>query len=296
MNLDGEPIWSPIKENDLKFAVNTNWDLFQYAPTNTLYLRNNDSWLKATDVKGPWSPAGKLPASFAKLPAEENWKDVKANLPGKAIAATAVPKVFVSLQPAELILLTGRAGISSRAGDRAAMGEQHRKRRVPDGHDGSGVLPGRRPVVHGGRLHRAVDVRDADLARRLQEDSDRARALARARVCPGTDQAIEAVLLAEIPQTARVNKKELKAPDVAFQGDPKFTPIEKTTVERAVNTDKDVFKIGDLYYMCYQGVWFVGKGAVRPLGGRRLGAGADLSDPRQLAGLSRHLRHDRGRQ
>ncbi len=30
MNLDGEPIWSPIKENDLKFAVNTNWDLFQY--------------------------------------------------------------------------------------------------------------------------------------------------------------------------------------------------------------------------------------------------------------------------
>ena len=29
MNLDGEPIWSPIKENDLKFAVNTNWDLFQ---------------------------------------------------------------------------------------------------------------------------------------------------------------------------------------------------------------------------------------------------------------------------
>jgi hypothetical protein len=22
--VDGEPIWSPIKENDLKFAVNTN--------------------------------------------------------------------------------------------------------------------------------------------------------------------------------------------------------------------------------------------------------------------------------
>ena len=43
VNLDGEPIWSPIKENDLKFAVNTNWDLFQHGPTNTLYLRNNAS-------------------------------------------------------------------------------------------------------------------------------------------------------------------------------------------------------------------------------------------------------------
>ena len=58
VNLDGEPIWSPIKENDLKYAVNTNWDLFQYVPTNTLYLRNDGSWLKATDVKGPWTPAG----------------------------------------------------------------------------------------------------------------------------------------------------------------------------------------------------------------------------------------------
>ncbi len=54
------------------------------ARRSTFYLRNNDTWLKATDVKGPWTPAGKLPGSFTKLPAEENWKDVKANLPGKA--------------------------------------------------------------------------------------------------------------------------------------------------------------------------------------------------------------------
>ena len=31
VSFDGEPIWSPIKDNDLKFAVNTNWDFFQYA-------------------------------------------------------------------------------------------------------------------------------------------------------------------------------------------------------------------------------------------------------------------------
>jgi hypothetical protein len=70
-------------------------------------------------------------------------------------------------------------------------------------------------------------------------EHDRSRVLASV---PGTDQAIEAVLVAQVPQTARVNKKELKAPDVAFQGDPQFTPIEQTKVERAFNTDKDVFK------------------------------------------------------
>jgi len=78
VGFDGEPIWSPIKDlNDLKFAVNTNWDLFQYAPTNTLYLRNDASWLKASAVTGPWTPAGKLPESFKQLPAtDDNWKDV----------------------------------------------------------------------------------------------------------------------------------------------------------------------------------------------------------------------------
>ena len=43
VNIDGEPIWSPIKENDLKFAVNTNWDLFQHEPTKTFYLRNEQT-------------------------------------------------------------------------------------------------------------------------------------------------------------------------------------------------------------------------------------------------------------
>ncbi len=81
---------------------------------------------------------------------------------------------------------------------------------------------------------------------------------------PGTQQATEAVLLAQVPQTARVNKKELKAPEVAYQGEPKFEPIEKTTVARAVNTDKDIIKVGDLYYMCFQGVWFMSKSATGP--------------------------------
>ena len=31
-----------------------------------------------------------------------------------------------------------------------------------------------------------------------------------------------------------------------------------------MNTDKDVFKVGDSYYMCYQGVWFVSKSASGP--------------------------------
>ena len=81
VNIDGDPIWAPIPQNDLKTAVNTNWDLFEHAPTKTYYLRNDRVWLKAADVKGPWGPAGTLPESFKKLPADDNWKEVKASPP-----------------------------------------------------------------------------------------------------------------------------------------------------------------------------------------------------------------------
>ena len=46
-------------------------------------------------------------------------------------------------------------------------------------------------------------------------------------------------------------------------GTPQFQPIDRTTVARAVNTDKDVIRVGDLYYLCFQGVWFV---STRPTG------------------------------
>ena len=59
VNLDGDPIWSPIKDNDLKFAVNTNWDLFQHTPTKTFYLRNDRHLAEGRRrCKGPWTLAG----------------------------------------------------------------------------------------------------------------------------------------------------------------------------------------------------------------------------------------------
>jgi hypothetical protein len=264
VNIDGDPIWSPIKENDLKYAVNTNWDLFQHVPTNTFYILNTDTWLKAADVKGPWTPAGTLPDSFKKLPADENFKDVKANLPGKPVAAAAVPKVFVSFTPGELVLLTGEPSYLLVAGTKLLWVSNTESDVFRLGKTG--------PVYYlvAGRWFSAPDFTGPwtfatpslpEDFKKIPLEHDRSRVLASV---PGTDQAAEAVLLAQIPQTARVKKSEVKAPEVAYQGDAQFQPIEQTTVQRAVNTDKDVFKVGDAYYMCYQGVWFTGKSATGP--------------------------------
>ena len=97
--------------------------------------------------------------------------------------------------------------------------------------------------------------------KKIPLEHDRSRVLASV---PGTEEAAEAVLLASVPQTARVDKKTVKAPEVKYDGDPEFQPIEKTAVSRAVNTDKDIIKVGDIYYMCFQGVWFMSKSATGP--------------------------------
>ena len=254
VSFDGDPIWSPIKDNELKFAVNTNWDIFQHEPTGLYYLRNDTSWLRATDLQGYWSRAGKLPDSFNKLPDDENWKDVKANLSGTA--AKVLPKVYVTNDPSELIYIegtpkyvavpnTGLLWISNTEADLFRMGENGPVYYLVAGR--WFTAPGL-----GGHWTFATPSLPEDF-RRISVEHPRSRVLASV---PGTQQAAEAVLLAEIPQFARVNKKEIAAPDVIYQGDPQYTQISGTALQRAANTDKQIIKVGETYYMCYQGIWF----------------------------------------
>jgi hypothetical protein len=257
VNLDGEPVWSPIMGNDLKFAVNTNWDLFDHSPTKTFYLRHDQSWLSAADIKGPWKPAGKLPGDFAKLPADDNWKDVKAALPGRTLPSA--PKVFVSTAPAELILLQGAPSYLLVNGTKLLWVNNTESDVFRLGKDGPVyfLVSGRWFTSPGfeGPWTFATPTLPEDF-KKIPLSHQRSRVLASV---PGTDEAAEAVLLAQIPQTARVNKKGVTAPEVQYQGAPEFQAIPMTTVARAVNTDKDIIKVGDLYYMCFQGVWFMGR-------------------------------------
>jgi len=256
--LDADPIWSPIQQNDLKFAVNTNWDLFLHEPTKTFYLRNEKTWLKATALEGPWTPAGTLPGSFGKLPADDNWKEVKAALPGAELDAKKAPQVFVSTTPAEMILLDGAPKYEPVANTSLQWVSNTESDVFRAGTNGAVyyLIAGRwfsAPNFQGPWTF-ATPGLPGDF-QKIPLEHPRSRVLASV---PGTQQAAEAVLLAQIPQTARVNKKTLKAPEVQYQGDPRFEKVEKTQLERAANTDKSIIKVGDMYYMCYEGVWFMG--------------------------------------
>ena len=103
----GTPQFKPVAPNQtgLLFALNSNWDVFYDTAGQQIYLLNQSNWLAAATVQGPWSPAQNLPPSFASLPANGNWANVRQNIPGQP--AASAPAVFVSTQPAELILTQG---------------------------------------------------------------------------------------------------------------------------------------------------------------------------------------------
>ena len=295
VNLDGDAIWSPIPGNDLQYAVNTNWDLFQHGPTKTFYLRNEGAWLKAEDLKGTWTAAGKLPDSFTRLPADANWKDVKAALPGKKVSSKELPKVFVTTTPGELILLRGEPNYIAVSNGSALLWVSNTEADVFRMSRTGSVY-----FLVAGRWFSAPDFTGpwtfasqnlTDDFKKIPLEHERSRVLASV---PGTPQAAEAVLLAQIPQTATVSKK-LAAPEVSYAGGkPEFKNIPPTKVDQAVNTEKDIFKVGDLYYMCFQGVWFMAKGPDGPWEVTGKVPKEIYENPDQLPRLQRHLRH-RGR-
>jgi hypothetical protein len=264
VNFDGDPIWSPIQGNDLKFAVNTNWDVFQLESSKTYYLRSEKRWLKASDINGPWSSAATLPDGFSKLPADGNWSEVKSVLPPPSAGAAAAPSVFVSTQPAELILLRGEPVYEPVPGTQLMWVNNTENDVFRLGRTGPVyfLVSGRwfSALSFNGPWSFVTPTLPPDF-RKISLEHPRSRVLA---AVPGTPQAAEAVLLAQVPQTARVNRKTLEPPEVIYQGDPVFDPVQGTIVSRAVNVDKDIIKVGDLYYMCFQGVWFMGRSPKGP--------------------------------
>ncbi|MCP4813773.1 MAG: DUF3300 domain-containing protein, partial [Planctomycetaceae bacterium] len=78
----------------------------------------------------------------------------------------------------------------------------------------------------------------------------------------GTPEAEEAVLDAQIPQTAAISRDATL--DVTYEGTPKFEPVTGTSVAYAVNTATQVLKINGKYYAVDNGVWFVSSKATGP--------------------------------
>ena len=126
--VDGKPVQAPIENTNLEFIVNTNWDLF-FEKSKSYYLLDQNNWLTAPALNGPWSRTQTLPKDMVKLPANENWTEVKKMIPPPQ-SSGAIPQVIFSNVPAELLLFKGEPIYTRISGTSLLYAGQYRQRRL----------------------------------------------------------------------------------------------------------------------------------------------------------------------
>jgi hypothetical protein len=261
--VDGEPVRAPIPQSSIEVIVNANWDLFFDKSQHQFYLSQAPLWLKASAMTGPWTIATSLPPDISKLP--DDWADLKKTIPPNIPADAQPPRVFYSNAAAELIAFDGAPLWKEIQGTNLAYATNTDTDFFID------YTTNRFYYLTSGRWFSALqrngpwsfasDKLPADFAN-IPPDSPAADVLPSV---PGTDEAREAVMMAQIPTLAVVNKSEAAAAvKVSYEGEPQFRPIETTQLSYAVNTENKVIKVVDLYYLCFQGVWFMSRSASGP--------------------------------
>ena len=262
--VDGEPALAPVGKTDLEFVVNTNWDLFRDKSSKQYFLLGPNGWLSAKELKGPWAATTDLPKDMANLPADQNFDDVKKMVPARP-ASGPLPQVFYSDAPAELVVLRG-APVYAKIPGTALLYVTNTDADVfvdTTSRQFYTLLSGRwfRADTLGGPFTFASANLPADF---LKIPAGSPKVGVRVSV-PGTQEAADAVMLAQIPTTAVIDKSAAEAAAaVTYDGPPQFTTVQGTSVKYATNTEGRVLKVGDLYYLCFQGVWFVSSSANGP--------------------------------
>ena len=258
LSVNGEPNLTVVPNTNLKFVVNTQWPLFFDTGSSTYYLAVGQQWLTSNSLEGQWSATKKLPPDFSKMPQDKQWTALKKLIPPPANPKGVAPDVFYSDKPAEVILFDGQP----------VYGQ------IPDTQleyatNTNSVVFVYKPTqqfyyLTAGRWFSAPDLQGpwtyatpnlpADFAK-IPSSSPASAVLA---TVPGTEEAKDAVLLAQVPTTMTVKPAEAAAKvKVAYAGDPKFEPIKGTSMEYATNTADKVIELEGTYYLCLQGVWFM---------------------------------------
>jgi uncharacterized protein YraI len=262
LQTDGPALFAPVQgAPGVEFVINTNWDLFRV--NDTFWLRDETSWLTSPALDGDWSAATTLPAELLALPDDGNWTDAREALEPVAYAE-GTPAIYYSDTPAELVLFDGPPvfeAVPNGDLEWASNSEADIFRLKT-----SGVYY----YLASGRWFSAPSLdgpwsfATPDLPVDFQNIPDDVPYYTVRASVPGTSEANEARLRAAIPELARVNLSEIVAPTVSYDGDPVFEPIEGTDLTYAVNTESQVIKVQDRYFLVADGIWFVSDSPTGP--------------------------------
>jgi len=263
--INGSPAMGNIANSNLQFVVNANWPLFQVQGGGAYYLFNGKGWMTTTSLDGTFTATTQLPPGMSAVPANSNFASLKQFIPPPPGSATTSPMVYYTTTPAEIIVFSGLPQWTAIPGTQLSYASNTGSPVFKYGPTGAFYFPtsGRWFTASGpmGPWTFCTYNLPPDF-KQIPPGTPIGTILASV---PGTPEAEDAVLIAQIPTTATVNPQQAAAEvKVSYVGSPQFLPITGTTMSYATNTPNKVIQVGSEYYLCYQGIWFVGSSPSGP--------------------------------
>ena len=257
--IDGEPVFRPVQGTPYTHVINSPALLLFDPSTNRYYLDGVQWWMTATSLNGNWTVASQPPADLDQVKAMLlSGEEKDPHTHSQDVAQAPPDRVYMSTGPAELLVIQGEPEYSpiprtqliyvtntdrdifmdlkSQAFYVLLSGRWFQAK----------TLEGPWNFVAGAKLPRDFSL--------IPPESAKGYVLASV---PGTEQAREAVIANQIPETAAVKRSEAQL-TVRYDGAPKFKPIAGTPMDYAVNADTEVIRAEGRYWACRNAVWFVG--------------------------------------
>ncbi len=231
----------------------------------SFYLYAGSFWYKSADIKSGWAHIEKLPSQIKELDKQikkQEKEDSKDEQPKDAPKSPT--EILVSTAPAELLQTNGEAEFKNVEGTNLLYVSN------TDNHIFKDINSQKNYVLLSGRWYSGssldgpwvyvpADKLPEDFSK-IPEGSEKDGVLASVA---GTEASKEAVMDAQIPQTAKVERKTASL-DVQYDGQPQFEPIEGTNLFLASNSSTTVMRSNNKYYAVDNGIWFVSANATGP--------------------------------
>ncbi len=255
---EGEPVLYAANKENLKFVVNTNYPMFYDSFESMYYLYDGLEWQQGAQINGPYKFTKQLPKTLINLAKDTNWVFLKELIPPKSKPDNDVPQVYFSTQPAELIVFEGEPDFKliEETNLSFATNTQSDFFFCKDDNHYYVVTSGR--WFRSSNLNGPWTYASQDLPKDFLNIPITSPASAILPFVAGSEQAKDAVMIAQIPTTIVVNAEEAaKNITITYAGEPKFEPIDSTDLYYAVNTSDKVIKVSDdSFYACVKGIWF----------------------------------------
>jgi hypothetical protein len=252
---DGEPRFKAIENSPYERAMNTPLAVVREVKSGTCYLTSGALWYTAKAPLGPWQVTANPPADLVKnMPKDESGE------PAPAVP----PRIVAASTPTEVISTDGEPSWKSLPGGKLLYVENTETPWVRE------LESQQIYILLSGRWFRAKStdgpwtfVRADQLPASFKEIPAGSDLGGIRTSVAGTEEADDAVLDAEIPQTTAIKRDEAKF-ESQYDGSPKFEKIPGTNVSYATNTGAQIIQVGSKYYAADNGVWFVGNSPAGP--------------------------------